>query len=259
VNALIGHTGFLGANLARQRPWDARINRVNLDQIRGQAFDLVVCTGLPSDRWLANGNPGGDRSNMLSLASALSDVQVDRFVLLSTIDVYPVPLGVGEATPFEPPRHQAYAEHRLEFERIVAGLFAHCHIVRLPSVFGPGAQRNVLVDLVRRRDLDAVGPHACFQWYPVSRLADDLDRVLRADLPLVNLCPEPVDTAQVHREFFDDLRIGGRPGPSARYDVRTLHGRSFGGDDSYVMRADEILNAIGEWLRSQGQFGEIED
>ena len=113
MNALIGHTGFLGANLVRQRPWDARINRTNLDAIRGQAFDLMVCAGRPSDRWLANGNPGGDRTNMLSLAGALAEVQVDRFVLLSTIDVYPVPLGVDEATPFE----RLPDERRLDRER----------------------------------------------------------------------------------------------------------------------------------------------
>jgi nucleoside-diphosphate-sugar epimerase len=228
VNALIGHTGFIGRNLTRQRPWSECYNRGNIDAIRGRHFDQVVCAGLPSDRWLANGNPGGDRTNMLSLATALGEVSADRFVLISTIDVYPVQLGVDETTPFEAPRSQAYGEHRLEFERIVAGQFPRCHIVRLPAAFGPEARRNVLVDLIRRRDLDAIDPRATYQWYPVSRLADDIDRVVERDVSLVNLCSEPLECARVHQAYFDDLRIGGRPGPAVRQDVRTRHGRLFG-------------------------------
>jgi hypothetical protein len=66
VRALIGHTGFIGRNLACQQTWDACFNRQDIDAIRSRSFELVVCAGLPSNRWLANGNPGGDHSNMLS-------------------------------------------------------------------------------------------------------------------------------------------------------------------------------------------------
>jgi nucleoside-diphosphate-sugar epimerase len=254
--ALVGHSGFVGRNLQRQRAWDACFDRANVDAIRGRSFERIVCAGLPADRWQANGNPGGDRSNMLALAGALAQARAERFVLLSTIDVYPVPVGVDESTPFEPGGGQAYAEHRLEFERIVAGLFPRCHVLRLPATFGPGARRNLLVDLVRRRDLDAIDPQGSLQWYPVDRLADDVDRAVEHGLPLVNLCSEPVPTARLHREFFDDLRIGGRPGPSVRQDVRTRHGRAFGGDERYALGAEDVVAAVGAWLRALGQFGE---
>jgi hypothetical protein len=257
VKALIGHSGFIGGHLACQRRWDACFNRANVEALRGRAFELLVCAGLPSDRWRANGNPAGDRSNMMSLANALAGVRAKRFVLVSTVDVYPVPVAVDETTPIDPPGHRAYGEHRLEFERIVADRFPECRIVRLPSVFGAGMRRNALLDLIRRRELDAVDPRSAFQWYPATRLADDLDRLLEADLPLVNLCTEPVETGRLHREYFDDLRIGGRPGPVVRHDVRTRHGRRFGGGDRYVMSAEDVVLAIGGWLRSLGQFGEL--
>ena len=111
MNGLIGHTGFVGRHLARQRRWDASYNRANVDAMRGRAFDLLVCAGLPSDRWLANANPAGDRSNMLSLVNALAETRAERFVLVSTVDVYPVPVGVDESTPFEPAHPRAYGEH----------------------------------------------------------------------------------------------------------------------------------------------------
>ena len=133
MRALIGHTGFIGRNLARQRTWDACFSRQDIDAIRGRSFELVVCAGLPSDRWLANGNPGGDRSNMLSLANALAEVHAERFVLVSTIDVYPVPVGVDESTVIEPAHNRAYGEHRLEFERMVAARFA-ADVMGVPTI-----------------------------------------------------------------------------------------------------------------------------
>jgi hypothetical protein len=254
--ALVGHSGFVGRNLQRRRSWDACFDRGNIDSIRGRSFDRIVCAGLPADRWLANGNPGGDRSNMLSLAGALAEAHAGRFVLVSTVDVYPIPVGVDESTPFETGSGQAYAEHRLEFERIVARLFDRCHVLRLPATFGPGARGNPLVDLVRQRDLDAIDPAGSLQWYPVERLADDVDRAIAHEIPLANLCSGPVPIARLHRAFFDDLRIGGRPGPSIRQDVRSLHARVFGGDDRYAIDAEEVVVAIGGWLRALGQFGE---
>lgn len=258
MKALVGHTGFVGRHLARQRAWDAFFDRQNIDAIRGRRFELLVCAGLPSDRWRANGNPGGDRSNMMSLAGALAEVEAERVVLVSTVAVFPVPIGVDEAAPIEVGPRQAFGEHRLEFERIVAGRFRSSHVLRLPTPFGADMRRNPLDDMIRRRELDGVDPRSLLQWYPIDRLADDIDVAVAHGLPSVNLCAEPVETARVHREFFDDLKIGGRPGAPERQDVRTLHGRLFGGDDRYLMSADETIHRIGMWLRAQplpGPFG----
>lgn len=258
MRALVGHTGFVGRHLARQRAWDALFDRQNIDAIRGRRFELLVCAGLPADRWRANGNPGGDRSNMLGLAGALGDVDADRVVLLSTVDVYPVPIGVDESTPIQATHREAFGEHRLEFEHRLADRFSVCHVLRLPTAFGSEMRRNPLDDMIRRRELDGVDPRSLMQWYPIDRLADDIDIAVSNGLRVVNLCSQPLETGRLHREFFDDLRIGGRPGAPERRDVRTLHGRLFGGDDHYLMSADEAVHRIGGWLRSQplpGPFG----
>ena len=109
---------------------------------------------------------------MLSLVNALAETRAERFVLVSTVDVYPVPVGVDESTPFEPAHPRAYGEHRLEFERIVADRFPDCRIVRLPTVFGTDMPRNPLADLIRRRDLDGVDP-------PISHLVGKVAQLAR--------------------------------------------------------------------------------
>jgi nucleoside-diphosphate-sugar epimerase len=257
MRALVGHSGFVGRHLARQRRWDAFFDRQNIDSIRGRRFELLVCAGLPADRWRANGNPGGDRSNMLSLAGALAEAKADRVVLVSTVDVYPVPIGVDESTPIDTVPRQAFGEHRLEFERRIAARFAVCHVLRLPTAFGAEMARNVLDDLIRRRDLDGVDPCGLHQWYPVSRLADDLDLAIAHGLPVVNLCSEPLEAARLHREFFEHLKIGARPVARACRDVRTRYGRLFGGNDRYPISADEAVKRIGEWLRAQPMPGPL--
>ena len=71
MKALIGHRRFIGRNLARHRTWDACCKLQDTDTIRGCSVEQVMCAGPPSKRWPANGNPGCDRSNRLSLTNAL--------------------------------------------------------------------------------------------------------------------------------------------------------------------------------------------
>src|SRR5947209_1521880 len=97
ASALIGHTGFVGGNLARQRRFDEFYNSRNVEQIAGRAFDLVVCSGAPAEKWRANQNPEADRVCLDRLWSALRLVSARKVILISTIDVYAAPVGVDEA------------------------------------------------------------------------------------------------------------------------------------------------------------------
>ena len=59
--ALIGHSGFVGSNLARQTRFDSTYNSSNIESIAGQEFDLLVCAGVRAEKWIANANPDADR------------------------------------------------------------------------------------------------------------------------------------------------------------------------------------------------------
>ena len=106
---LIGHTGFVGGTLARAASFDACFNSTNVDALRGQRFDLLVCAGVSAVKWLANKEPEGDRAGIARLTDALAEAEVGELVLISTIDVYPDPSVSGdEAMPIEPARNHAY-------------------------------------------------------------------------------------------------------------------------------------------------------
>lgn len=96
MDALIGHSGFVGTTLLRQRRFDACFRSTDIERIRGQRFDTIVCAGIRATKWQANREPDADRLAIQALQAALDDVQCRRFVLISTVDVFERPLGVDE-------------------------------------------------------------------------------------------------------------------------------------------------------------------
>ena len=259
TDCLIGHTGFVGSALARQREFGRLVNSRNFRGMRGESFDTVVCCGVSAVKWMANREPEADLAAIRALADVLAEVRARRFVLISTVDVYAeADLRSGTAfedTPAADGAHHAYGRHRLWLEGRMAETFPSLHVLRLPALFGPGLRKNALFDMVHGRLLDQVDPDAAFGWYDLSRLSDDVDSAVAADLPLANLGAEPVSNAAVRDALFPGLEIGaalpeGRRSPL--YDLRTRHARVFGGSGDYLYDADETLDRIAAWARTPG-------
>jgi hypothetical protein len=247
ARALIGWSGFVGGNLERAAAFDARYRSTDIDAIRGRTFDLIVSAGLPAAKWRANQDPEGDWEAVSSLMSALEEVETAEFVLISTVDVYGTPVGVDEAARV-PEGLTPYGSHRLAFEEFVGERFPMYRIVRLPALMGPGLRKNVLFDLIHRRQLDVINPDSEFQWYDVRDLWEDLGRIREADAEVVNLIPAPVATSRILGELFPDVAVGQEAGPTVRYDVRTRYARLFGGQGAYIMDEREALSRIARFV-----------
>src|SRR5206468_8484334 len=95
------HTGFVGGNLAAQHPFDAHFNSKNVEEVAGRTFELLVVSGMPAAKWIANRDPDGDRAVLDRLWGNLSQARADTVVIMSTVDVYPSPVGVDEDTPID--------------------------------------------------------------------------------------------------------------------------------------------------------------
>lgn len=247
TSVLIGHTGFVGGLLATRMDFDLRVNRANLDELRDRQVERIVCAGLPAAKWLANRDPAGDLLNVRRLCDVLRTVRARRFVLISTIDVYPRTCDADEdSDPADAPNH-SYGTHRLQFEAFVREAFPEALIVRLPALFGPGLRKNVVFDLLHGNQLDLINPDSRFQWYPLERLPRDLALAERQGLRLVNLFPEPVATRAILERFFPHAVVGQRAQAAAHYDLHTRHAAVFGGQGRYVMAAERTLSELGEF------------
>lgn len=147
-DALIGYTGFVGSNLYQQHPFNKVYNSKNIEEMVGNSFDLVVCAGVKAQKWFANTHPEEDLADIQSLMNVLRQVEIKRFVLISTIDVYPNPIDVNENTEIDPSLQQAYGKNRLILEEWVKNQFPLHHIIRLPGLVGKGIKKNFIFDLL---------------------------------------------------------------------------------------------------------------
>jgi hypothetical protein len=243
--ALIGHTGFVGGLLASRGCFDRLINRANLEQLRDCRLERVVCAGLPAAKWIANRDPQADRQNVAVLCDVLRTVTARRFVLISTIDVYPRCREADEDFDCAGLPNHAYGLHRLEFEAFVRRQFPHATILRLPALFGPGLRKNVIFDLRNGKQLELINPESQFQWYPLEHLPPDIDLAEASGLRLANLFTEPVPTRVILERFFPDAAVGAQAQAAAYYDLQTRHARVFGGSGRYVMSAASVLDELG--------------
>ena len=113
MDALIGHTGFVGGNLLRQHDFGACYNTSNIETISGRRFDTLVFSGAQAKKWWANQNPDADRHGIQRALNAMHGVSARRVVLISTVDVVPQVAGADEAFDCASQTNHAYGANRL--------------------------------------------------------------------------------------------------------------------------------------------------
>jgi hypothetical protein len=247
-DALIGHTGFVGGTLYRQRAFDAVFNSRNIEEIRGQSFDSVVCAGVSAVKWLANKEPDQDWRSISRLIDCLSAVRVGHFVLISTIDVYGRPIGLTEDDRPDAVGLHPYGLHRMKLEDFVAERYPSHTIVRLPALFGAGLKKNAIYDLIHCNQTDKVIANGRFQWYPTRRLAADLEQITAFGVELINVTSEPVEMGAIHARFFPDVPIGAPVVEPPLYDLRSIHDKLLGGRDGYHLDAGTVFDEMASYL-----------
>lgn len=250
-DALIGHTGFVGGNLAAQHPFHTWFNSKNIEAIRGHRFELLVVSGMPAAKWIANRDPEADRAVLDRLWGCLRTVHADTVVVMSTVDVYPHAAEVDEDTPIDAATQQPYGKHRLELERRAAEHFPRVLSVRLPGLFGPGLKKNAVYDLLHDNEVHKVHANGVFQFYNLARLWKDVRTALAAGLTCVNFATEPVSVREVAREAFG-IDFANDPGTKpGRYDVRSRHAEAFGGRGGYLYSREQVLGELRSFVAAE--------
>lgn len=251
LDLLIGHTGFVGGALAKQRGFDVLANSSNINDMRGRHFRRVVNAGVTAVKWMANKDPEADRDGIKALMEVLDTMSAECFIQVSTVDVYGEPRGFDEFDLPERAGLHPYGLHRLELEDFVRSRFDTCHVARLPALFGPGLKKNAIYDLMNNHMVEQINPATVMQWYPLERLGDDLDIIVSNEIDLVNLVTEPVSLQTVVDRFFPTAPVGAGDASAPVYDLRTRYSEAFGGVGDYVMSADDELAALDRYLASE--------
>lgn len=249
--ALIGHTGFVGSTLLKQRTFERQYRSANINEIDGQEFEFVACAAAPAQKWIANREPEADRQKIEGLIAHLETVQCNTFVLISTVDVFKNPLGVNEDTPIDESDLHAYGLNRRLLEKFVESHFTNHLIIRLPGLVGPGLRKNVIFDFLNNNNLHAIDSRGIFQFYPMVNLWYDTQTALHAKLKLVHLTAAPISVAEISEAGFGKPFEQAQNNPPAVYDLQTKHAALFSGHGAYQYSKRETIQAVRAYAQSE--------
>ncbi|MDA9766616.1 TIM barrel protein [bacterium] len=255
MRGLIGFSGFVGQHLLEQTGFDRIYRSSDIREICGLDFDVLVCAGVPAVKWLANKNPEEDLAVLKELMTHLRSTRARRFILISTIDVYPDANSKEDedSSPLHIPNH-TYGQNRLWFEEQIKKLFHLYHIIRLPALFGRYMKKNYVYDLLHNREdfIRKMNMHSSFQWYNIEHLWSDVCCAVENNLSTMNLFTEPLQTRVIVEDIFphymdiftDALR---EPCP-VEYNLRTKYSELWNRSDGYIKSAAQVLEDLKKFV-----------
>lgn len=91
-----------------------------------------------------------------------------------------------------------------------------------------------------------------YQFYPLSRLWEDIQTALRQELRLWHPATEPVEAGELYRYLSGKTFVNELKGQPADYDYRTLHAACFGGQGGYIAGKETVLQEIKAFVEGSG-------
>jgi hypothetical protein len=245
MRGLIGYTGFVGSNLLNQTEFDKLYNSKNINNIKGEKFEFLVCAGAPAVKWKANKYPDEDLATIELLIENLKHVECEELVLISTVDVYTSPIDTNEDTKIVAENLMPYGKHRFMLENFVKEKFPSVTIIRLPGLFGDGLKKNIIYDFLNNNCLHLVNSENIFQFYNLARLYKDICTCIDNNIKLVNFATEPVKVKDIVQFAFNrDFDQITEDNPII-YDMKTKYSTIFKSEkEGYILSKDDILQEI---------------
>lgn len=145
---LVGDTGFVGSNLQSEYTFDELYNSKNITEAYGKNPDLLVYSGVPAQKFLANKEPEKDFEIIENAINNIKKINPKEIVLISTIDVYKEPVNVNEDTKIDTENLQPYGYNRYYLEKWVSENIENHLIVHLPGLYGKNIKKNFIYDLI---------------------------------------------------------------------------------------------------------------
>lgn len=227
---IIGGQGFVGSALARycQRrgiPYQV-ITRSNYKAFIGQRCDLLINANGNSNKRLARREPLTDfDKTVASVRRSLHDFQFERYVYLSSCDVYAdcrSPHTTSETQAIPMGAQSTYGFHKYLAEQCVQHEAPNYLIFRCGGFIGPGLWKNPIYDILQGQRL-WVDPDSELQYMHTDMAAEIIFDVIQREHSnhIYNLCG--LGTIRL-KTIIDAVSSSVRPVPNApcvHYEVAT--------------------------------------
>ncbi len=259
---IVGYTGFVGLNLQQFYYFDEFYNSKNFIEASNKHFDTLFFCGIPAVKWYANKNPVEDAETIEKIKKILNTITCDKFILISTIDVYEKTNNeteiLNEDYQCDYLNNHTYGKNRFLFEKYVMDKFNDYHIIRLPALFGKGLKKNIIYDLINNNQINNISINSFFQWYNLDRLKKDIDIIIKNNIKICNLVTEPIETIKIINLFdkiyntnysFQIDYLNNNSG-TIKYDVFTKYNEIFNSpNNNYISDKESVLFDISNFLK----------
>ena len=222
---LIGSTGLVGTELKKHIRFGLKYTSKTIGQLPLAKFDTLYISAPSGNRRAAAADPARDAASVDTIIKHLKETQVQRVVLISTVDTQHAP-----ETP--------YGANRLRLEQAIKK-FPTFHILRLCTLIDPNINKNILWDLKNRMYLDSIVGNTQRQYYPLNRLYNDIQAVMAQDIQEINLVSEPVSDKDILAQFYPDLVVPNGT-DCVKYNVTNKK--------QYTISREQILKDIAVYL-----------
>ena len=155
-NTIIGSSGFVGKSLIKQFSFDKFYRSLNISDLSNTKNNIIVCAAPSAKKWYANKFPKEDLENIKNLINVLKTVEANHFILISTVDVFPMPEVVYENSLIDENKLCPYGFNRRHLEKFVQEFFDSSLIIRLPGLVGNGLKKNALFDLKYLNEINKI-------------------------------------------------------------------------------------------------------
>lgn len=96
--------------------------------------------------------------------------------------------------------------------------------------------------------LNFTDSRSIFQFYPLSRLWEDIQTAFQEEITLLNLATEPISAGELYKSLTGESFKNELAGTPAKYDFRTIHAEKFGGKSGYICGKAEIMEDIRQYV-----------
>lgn len=153
---VLGGGGFVGSAYvrmlaARGLPVKA-ITRANYDELSGSSCAVLVNANGNSKKFLSTRDPLWDfDASVRSVVASLEDFKAERYVFLSSGDVYPethTPAVTREDQEIDLGRISRYGLHKFLAEQVVRSVHSSWLVVRMGGFVGDGLRKNAIFDML---------------------------------------------------------------------------------------------------------------
>ncbi len=148
MESLVGYSGFVGSNINKSHHFDGLYDINNIKTAFGTNPDLLVYSGVPAQKFLANKEPEKDLEIIKDAINNIKEINPKEIVLISTIDVYKEPINVDEDSIIDTNDLQPYGYNRYYLENWVKENIKKHLVVHLPGLYGINIKKNFIYDLI---------------------------------------------------------------------------------------------------------------